>query len=51
LIRDINKRLNWDIEEGDHAYNLTAFIIGSLGRIPEEKENFDCTLNYISKRE
>ena len=40
LIRDINKRLNWDIEEGDHAYNLAAFIIGSLGRIPEEKENF-----------
>jgi Mg2+/Co2+ transporter CorB len=40
LIRDINKRLNWQIEEGDHAYNLAAFVIGSLGRIPEEKENF-----------
>lgn len=40
LIRDINKKLDWDIEEGDHAYNLAAFIIGNLGRIPEEKENF-----------
>jgi putative hemolysin len=40
LIRDINKKLDWDILEGDHAYNLAAFIINSLGRIPEEKENF-----------
>jgi Mg2+/Co2+ transporter CorB len=40
LIRDINKRLDWNIEEDGDAYNLTAFIIGNLGRIPEEKENF-----------
>lgn len=40
LIRDINKKLDWDILESDQAYNLAAFIIHSLGRIPEEKENF-----------
>lgn len=40
LIRDINKKLDWDIAEHDGAYNLAAFIINSLGRIPEEKENF-----------
>jgi len=40
LIRDINKKLDWEILEGDHAYNLAAFIINHLGRIPEEKENF-----------
>jgi Mg2+/Co2+ transporter CorB len=39
LIRDINKKLDWDILEGDHAYNLAAFIINHLGRIPEEKEH------------
>ena len=39
LIRDINKKLDWNIAEHDHAYNLTAFIINNLGRIPEEKEN------------
>lgn len=41
LIRDINKKLDWDILESDQAYNLAAFIINSLGRIPEEKENFE----------
>lgn len=40
LIRDINKKLEWNITEGNDAYNLAAFVIGSLGRIPEEKENF-----------
>jgi Mg2+/Co2+ transporter CorB len=40
LIRDINKKLDWDILESDQAYNLAAFIINGLGRIPEEKENF-----------
>lgn len=40
LIRDINKKLDWDIVEDDHAYNLAAFIISNLGRIPDEKENF-----------
>lgn len=40
LIRDINKKLEWEIVESDHAYNLAAFIINNLGRIPEEKENF-----------
>jgi Mg2+/Co2+ transporter CorB len=40
LIRDLNKKLDWDILEGDDAYNLAAFIINHLGRIPEEKEVF-----------
>lgn len=40
LIRDINKKLDWNIIEDDHAYNLAAFIISNLGRIPDEKENF-----------
>lgn len=39
LIRDINKKLDWDLSEED-AYNLTAFVISRLGRIPEERENF-----------
>jgi len=53
LIRDINKRLEWDIAEDDHAYNLTAFIISNLGRIPEEKETFtidDCAFEILKKR-
>jgi len=40
LIRDINKKLDLEIEESDDAYNLAAFVINSLGRIPEEKESF-----------
>ncbi|MBU6140702.1 MAG: DUF21 domain-containing protein [Proteobacteria bacterium] len=40
LIRDINKRLNFQIEESDDAYNLAAFVINNLGRIPEESEKF-----------
>ena len=40
LIRDINKKLDWGIVEDGDAYNLAAFIINSLGRIPEEKESF-----------
>ncbi|MBM3579715.1 MAG: DUF21 domain-containing protein [Alphaproteobacteria bacterium] len=38
LIRDINKKLNWDIKESDDAYSLAAFIINNLGKVPEEKE-------------
>lgn len=40
LIRDINKKLDWEINEDQDAYNLAAFVISNLGRIPEEKENF-----------
>jgi len=40
LIRDVNKKLDWDISENYQAYNMAAFIISNLGRIPEEKENF-----------
>ncbi len=41
LIRDINKKLEWEILEGDNAYNLAAFVISGLGRIPEEGEKFE----------
>lgn len=41
LIRDLNKTLNWDLTEDDSAYNLTAYIINNLGRVPDEKENFE----------
>lgn len=40
LIRDINKKLDWDMMEDHQAYNLAAFIINNLGRIPDEKEHF-----------
>ena len=40
LIRDINKKLDWNINEDHDAYNLAAFIINGLGHIPEEGENF-----------
>lgn len=40
LIRDINRFLNWDIAESDDAYNINAFIISHLGRIPQENESF-----------
>ena len=40
LIRDMNKKLDWDMAEDGDAYNLAAFVIGHLGRIPDEKENF-----------
>ncbi len=40
LIRDINKKLDWNIAEDDDAYNLAAFVISRLGRIPDERENF-----------
>lgn len=45
LIRDINKKLDWDLPEDGDAYNLAAFIISNLGRIPEEKESFTIS-NY-----
>ena len=40
LIRDLNKKLDLDIEEQEEAYNISAYIINHLGRIPEEKESF-----------
>ncbi len=40
LIRDINKKLDWEMFEGDDAHNIAAFVISNLGRIPEERENF-----------
>lgn len=53
LIRDINKKLDWGIVEDDDAYNLAAFVISRLGRIPEEKENFvidDYYFEILKKR-
>jgi Mg2+/Co2+ transporter CorB len=47
LIRDINKKLDFDIEESGDAYNLAAFLIGRLGRIPEEKESFLIDSNHF----
>lgn len=44
LIRDINKQLDWDIPDDDYAYNLSTFIISTLGHIPKEREKF--TLNH-----
>lgn len=41
LIRDLNKILKWNLPEDDDAYNLTAYIINNLGRVPDEKENFE----------
>lgn len=38
LIRDLNKQLNWNIPEDGDAYNLAAFVINHLGRMPEVKE-------------
>lgn len=52
LIRDINKKLEWNLDEDD-AHNLTAFIINKLGRVPEEKENFtieDYNFQILKKR-
>lgn len=40
LIRDINKKLGLNLKETDDAYNLSAYIISNLGRIPEENESF-----------
>ena len=40
LIRDINRILNWDLIENDEAYNINAFIINNLGRIPQINEEF-----------
>ncbi len=53
LIRDINKKLDWEMLEGDNAYNLAAFIIHGLGRIPEEGEKFeidDYAFEILKKR-
>lgn len=47
LIRDINKKLDLEIEETDDAYNLAAFVINRLGRIPEEKEMFMIEQNHF----
>lgn len=41
LVRDINRKFDLDLEEHDDAYNLSAFIIHKLGRIPAERESFN----------
>lgn len=41
LIRDLNKRLDWDMPEDDDAYNVAAFVINHLGRLPEKNERVE----------
>jgi Mg2+/Co2+ transporter CorB len=41
LVRDINRKLDLNLEEHDDAHNLSAFIIHELGRIPSERESFN----------
>lgn len=45
LIRDLNKNLNWNLEETDDAFNLSGYIISRLGYIPRQKEKFQIN-NY-----
>lgn len=40
LIRDINKKLSWNIESSDDAYSLSAFLVSKIDRIPENRELF-----------
>lgn len=47
LIRDLNKKLDWDMVEDEDAYNIAAFIISALGRIPEERESFKIGLYHF----
>lgn len=47
MIRDINKKLDWNLSQDSDAYNLTAFIINNLGRIPNEKEKFNIEQYYF----
>jgi len=40
MIRTINKRLDWNLEEENEGYNLAGLIISKLGRVPDEQEKF-----------
>jgi len=40
MIRNINKRLDWNLEEENEGYNLAGLIISKLGRVPDEQEKF-----------
>ncbi len=41
-IRDINRKLNWNLSETDDKFStLAGFIIEKTQRIPEEKEEFE----------
>lgn len=40
MIRNINKKLDWDLEEDDNGYNIAGMIISKLGYVPNEQEKF-----------
>ena len=48
-IRDINRKLNWNLPDDDDKFStLAGFIIEKIKRIPEEKEEFEID-NFIIK--
>jgi Mg2+/Co2+ transporter CorB len=41
-VRDINRKLNWDLpEDDDNAATLAGLLISRIEKIPEEKEEYD----------
>jgi len=40
MVRNINKKLDWNLEEEVESYNLAGLIISKLGFIPAEQEKF-----------
>lgn len=41
-VRDINRKLNWDLpEDDDQASTLAGLLIARIEKIPEEKEEFE----------
>ena len=40
MIRNLNKRLQWNLVEDGDAYNLAGLIINHLGYVPDEKVRF-----------
>lgn len=40
-IRDINRKLNWDLPDEGEFSTLAGFIIEKIQRIPEQKEQFE----------
>ena len=41
LIRDINRKLNWELEEDDNSSTLAGLLISKIERIPSKKESFE----------
>ncbi len=40
-VRDVNRKLNWDMREDENASTLAGLLISKIERIPEEKEEFE----------